>query len=145
MNIKRPVYHQIVIVLGLLSLMLNSSACNPVRLPLYDAVAYKSLTDLKPQVANLYDTFSNDPVDTNQVAAIRLKIIQLYEYEKGLGEANKATTTQVNLIHDMFERHVNDRMTNGKWNQTHLDNVKKNISDAFDIAITTEGLKNKAK
>jgi len=43
----------------------------------------------------------------------------------------------------MFERHVSDRLTTGRWTTTHLNNQKQNIAEAFDIAIKTERLKNK--
>ena len=47
------------------------------------------------------------------------------------------------MIEEMFDRHVKDRITNGVWSETHLDNQKENIAEAFDIAIRTESLKNK--
>lgn len=109
----------------------------------YDPTTYKSLTDLKPEIEALYETFTNDTIDSTRLAALRLKLAQIYEYERGKGASNVETARQVQLIEQMFERHVDDRMKNGKWNIAHLNNQKTNIGEAFDIAISTERLKNK--
>ena len=109
----------------------------------YDPTTYKSLTDLKPEVLALYDTFTNNAMSDDTIHAIRLKLAQIYEYEKGKGDKNEETYKQIRIIQKMFERHMQDRINNGLWDETHLNNTKKNISDAFDIAIKTERLKNK--
>jgi hypothetical protein len=109
----------------------------------YDPTTYKNLTDLKPEVLALYDTFAGDSVDTGKIAAIRLRLAQVYEYEKGKGEKNAETIEQIKIIQDMFDDHVKDRLAGARWSQTHLDNRKQNIAEAFDIAIQTEWLKNK--
>ena len=118
-------------------------SCSGLLLHYYDPTTYKNLTDLKPVVSALYDTFIEKEIDKKEVALVRLKLAQAYEYEKGKGETNTETTHQMKTIRDMFERHVQDRMKNGKWSKEHLDNVKENMEEAFDIAIATERLKNK--
>jgi hypothetical protein len=72
-----------------------------------------------------------------------LKLAQAYEYEKGKGEQNHLTTVQVQIIRDLFEDHVRDRLNGEKWSDADLRNRKENIEEAFDIAIQTERLKNK--
>ena len=109
----------------------------------YDATTYKNLTDLKAESLFLYDTFATDVLDEAKVTAIRLKLAQAYEYEKGKGDKNKETREQLELIQQMVGRHVSDRVKNGKWSSTHLANQKTNLAEAFDIAIATERLKNK--
>ena len=109
----------------------------------YDPTTYKNLTDLKPEVVFLYETFTADSVDTEGIAEIRLRFAKIYEYEKGKGEKNKETYEQVEDIQNMFERHVNDRLERGPWVKDHFENVKINMEEAFDIAIQTERLKNK--
>src|SRR5574341_45524 len=64
----------------------------------YDPTTYKNLTDAKPEVAALYDTFANDPVDSTRVADVRLTLARIYEYEKGKGEKNAETTRQIEII-----------------------------------------------
>ncbi len=109
----------------------------------YDPQTYKNLTDLKPEVMALYDTFATDTMDVGRVAAVRLKFAQAHEYEKGKGKKNKPTLEQVGIIQQMVERHIADRSNTGRWNETHLKNQKQDIGEAFDIAIVTERLKNK--
>lgn len=109
----------------------------------FDATSYKSLTDMKPQVLLLYDTFTKNDPEEKTIESVRLKLAQMYEYEKGKGEKNRETTIQIGIIQNMFERHVKDRLENGIWTKTHAANTKENIGEAFDIAISTENLKNK--
>jgi len=109
----------------------------------FDATTYKNLTDLKPQIQMLYDTFTQNEIDEKRIESIRLKLAQMYEYEKGKGERNKETMLQIGIIQNMFERHIGDRIESGTWTELHAGNLKENISEAFDIAISTENLKNK--
>jgi hypothetical protein len=109
----------------------------------FDPTTYRNLTDLKPEVLSLYDTFTQDSVNATEIAAIRLRLAQVYEYEKGKGEKNAETIEQIDTIRVIFEDHVKDRLAGGKWSQTKLDNNKENIAEAFDIAIQTEWLKNR--
>lgn len=109
----------------------------------YDPTTYKNLTDLKPKVSALYDTFTRDSVEVSDISAIRLNLAQIYEYEKGKGIKNSETSKQISIIQNMYEEAVKDRLSKGKWSDEHLSNKKQNIMDAFDIAIQTENLKNK--
>ena len=109
----------------------------------YDPQTYKNLTELKPEVLSLYDTFTADAIDSSRIAGVRLKLDQVYEYEKGKGKKNEDQARQIKSLQEMFARHVNDRMGAGKWNEAHLNNQKENIAQAFDIAIQTERNKNK--
>lgn len=131
-------------VINALFLLLSLSGCAHLfGLAYYDPTTYKNLTDLKPEVMALYDTFTKDTVNAEKIDSIRLKLAQIYEYENGKGEKNAETTKQIEKIQGMFERHVNNRLTQGKWNDAHLTNQKENMAEAFDIAIQTERLKNK--
>ncbi|MBI3811104.1 MAG: hypothetical protein HY283_02705 [Nitrospirae bacterium] len=109
----------------------------------YDPTTYKNLTDLKPEVAAFYESFIEEEIDKKAIAAVRLKLAQVFEYEKGKGENNRETTRQIELIKKMFEAHVQERLKSGRWSEANFQNKKENIEDAFDIAISTERLKNK--
>ncbi len=109
----------------------------------YDPVTYKNLTDLKPEILALYDSFATDSLNSSQIAGLRLKLAQMYEYEYGKGQKNAETSEQIKILRNLFEKHVDDRMKNGKWSATHLSNQKQNLTEAFDIAIQTERIKNK--
>ena len=79
----------------------------------YDATTYKNLTDLKAEILFLYDTLAADSFDRAEITAVRLKLAQVYEYDKGKGTSNKETREQVEIIQQMFRRHVSDRLKNG--------------------------------
>ena len=117
--------------------------CSVSLLHYYDPTTYKNLTDLKPEVSALYESFIEEEIDKKTIAAIRLELAQVFEYEKGKGETNHETARQIELIRKMFEAHVQERLKNGKWSEANFQNKKENIEDAFDIAINTERLKNK--
>lgn len=117
--------------------------CSASILHYYDPTTYKNLTNLKPEVAALYESFVEEEIDKKAIAAIRLELAQAFEYERGKGENNHETARQIELIKKMFEAHVQERLKNGKWSEANLQNKKENIEDAFDIAISTERLKNK--
>jgi len=117
--------------------------CSASMLHYYDPTTYKNLTDLKPEVAELYESFVEEDIDLREVAGIRLELAQAFEYERGKGESNHETARQIELIKKMFEAHVQDRLKNGKWSEANFQNKKENIEDAFDMAIHTERLKNK--
>jgi len=150
MNTKIPEYRnirRILLISSALCLTLLFSSCASFfNFPsYYDPTTFKNLTDLKPEVLMLYDSFATDSPDTAEVRAIRLKLSQMIEYEKGKGPKNIETARQIELIKGMYERHVADRLGGDKWSETHLANNKENMGEAFDIAISTENLKNRNK
>lgn len=131
-------------LLLLLLIIISSGCASWMGFPTYyDPTTYKNLTDLKPDVLMLYDSFAKESLDEKRIERLNLKLAQVYEYEKGKGDKNKETYLQVEMIRDMYERHIEDRLENGIWSAIHLDNQKENIADAFDIAIRTESQKNK--
>jgi len=134
------------LVVAFLYLFLALSACASfswVFPTYYDQTTYKNLTDLKAEILFLYDTFASDSIDEAKIAAARLKLAQIYEYEKGKGEKNRETREQLELLQQMFERHIGDRVKGGKWTPAHVGNQKTNLAEAFDLAIATERAKNK--
>jgi hypothetical protein len=109
----------------------------------YDPNTFQNLTALKPKVSILYESFTQETIDNQKVDEIRLELAQVYEYERGKGDSNRETATQVRIIREMFIRHVEDREKRGRWSIAFMQNARDNIEDAFDIAIKTERLKNK--
>ena len=91
-------------VLHLLAIIVILYGCAGILggITYYDPTTYKNLTDLKPQVLALYNTFTGDPVDSDEIDVIRLKLAQVYEYEKGKGEKNAETIEQIQIIQEMF-------------------------------------------
>lgn len=119
------------------------SGCAALQLSYYDPTTFRGLTALKPKVAVLYETFTHDRLNEEKIAEVRLELAQVYEYERGKGESNRETARQVQIIREMFERHVEHRQKQGQWSMTFMQNARQNIEEAFDIAIRTERLKNK--
>lgn len=132
----------LVIILQILIALCFLAQCASL-ISYYDPTTYKNLTELKPEVAFLYETFTSDSIDMEKIDAIRLRLAQVYEYEKGKGPKNIETYEQIKIIQDMFERHVKERLEHGTWSNEHMENKKTIIQEAFDIAIQTERLKNK--
>ncbi len=131
-------------LLALLGTILVSSCSGLLSgISYYDLTTYKNLTDTKPEVLLLYESFTSNAIDSTELRAIRLKLAQIYEYEKGKGEKNQETIRQIQIIRDQFERNVAERLAGGSWSEAHMRNTAENMSDAFDIAIATEALKNK--
>jgi hypothetical protein len=131
-------------VLLTILLLLSSGCAQWFGFPAYyDPTTYKQLTDLKPEVLRFYNKFTTEKIDQEKIDDICLKFERIYEYEKGKGLKNVETYRQIEIIQHLFERQVNDRLQNGVWSPVHLNNQKENISEAFDIAIRTENLKNK--
>lgn len=126
-----------ILALNIIALSLLFTGCKWSSLSQYDINTDMTLSSLKTEVNALYETFTQDSVDLERIDAIRMELGELYENEKIKGPENIETTKQIKMIIEMFERHVEDRMSSGKWNETHLKNQKENISDAFDIAIQT--------
>jgi len=111
----------------------------------YDTTTYKNLTENKAEVVSLYESFTEAKVDSAAVRSVKLKLSKMYEYEKGKGSKNQETVKQIEIIRETFERHVSERLQQGRWSDTNMQNKAENISEAFDIAIQTEALKNKAE
>lgn len=130
-----------IIFLALCGLVL-CVGCYNIGLTYFDPTTYQYLTELKPRIIILYDSFTQEHIDSLEVKAIQLKFAQILEYEKGKGETNSETIRQIEIIQEMFEDHVDGRLAEGPWSDTVLANYKENIRDAFDKAIQTEWSKN---
>ncbi len=76
----------------------------------YYPTTYKNLTDLKAESFLLSDTFVSDPIDQNKIAAVRLKMAQAYEYEKGKGDKKdkKNQLAEGAITKEQFEGYVAD-------------------------------------
>lgn len=126
-------------------LVLFVGGCSFMNVARFDLTSYRNLTELKPEVSFLYETFVREPVDSAGVYRVRLKLAQVFEYERGKGKENEETISQIAIIMEMFERHVAERKERGVWSDAHVRNRMRNIADAFDIAIATEQAKNRSR
>jgi hypothetical protein len=137
-----PKVQQIPVFIVALALLV--SGCSLFQgITYYDPTTYKNLTDLKPEVTMLYETFVSDEPDTLWIRSIRLRLAKMYEYEKGKGEKNKETAEQIKIIRENFDEDVSYRRRSGPWSETHKQNAMRFMAGYFDTAIKTEASKNK--
>ncbi len=113
----------------------------------YDATSYKAATDLKAEALLLIDKAKDPPgPHASEIEALRLKLRQAYEYEKGKGGRNRVTQEQWALLSD-----PNAALLGGflkKWETENrgqspafIEGVVKNVSQAFDEIIKLESHK----
>jgi hypothetical protein len=128
--------------------LLNLAAC-AVPISYYDATTYTQLTSLKAETTTLVESFDTKPYVENQkkIEETTLNLKKAYEYEKGKGNPNSDTTKQFKKIYGLFMDDVNDYKETepGELGQKYFQQAAETLGQAFDIAISTENLKNKDK
>lgn len=137
-------------LVGGTALALLAGAC-AIPISYYDATTYKNLTDLKVETTTLIASFDTKAVSENEakIADVAMKLDKAYEYEKGKGNANSGTMIQLEKIKGMFEKDVEDYRKPQKekddLGRKFFSEAARLLGQAFDIAISTENLKNKDK
>ena len=128
------------------ALTLLVAAC-AVPISYYDATTYRNLTDLKVDATLLVASFDTKPVAENEggIADVTTKLLKAYEYEKGKGKPNSDTVTQIDKIKGLFDGSVSDYRSGAKLGPRFFREASVQLGQAFDIAISTENLKNKDK
>ena len=101
--------------------------------PQPDLTTYKNLTDLKPEVVMLYETFMQDPPDHEWIWSVRLRLAQAYEYEKGKEKGE--TAGLISNIRKALENDLEQRGKAGVWTEAQLSTKIKSIESSFDAAI----------
>jgi len=109
----------------------------------FDENTYKSMISAKVNVMFLYESLGEPEADMEDIRSARMDIARMHEYEKGKGEANSATASQIGLIRDAFDSHIRNRMEKEKWEAFDIEDFSEIIAEYFDIAIRTERSKNK--
>ncbi|MGA1840101.1 MAG: hypothetical protein ACMUIU_05695 [bacterium] len=129
--------------------LLNLIACTGIPISYYDATTYTQLTSLKAETTMLVESFDTTPYAENQkkIEETILNLKKAYEYEKGKGNPNSDTTKQFGKIYGLFTDDVKDYKENrpGELGKKYFQEAAKILGQAFDIAISTENLKNKDK
>ena len=135
-------------LIGGAALGLLAGAC-AVPISFYDATTYKNLTDLKVETTILVASFDTKAVAENEgkISDVAMKLQKAYEYEKGKGNANSGTMLQLEKIKGMFESDIDDyrKDPNRTLGPKFFREAAITLGQAFDIAISTENLKNKDK
>jgi hypothetical protein len=129
--------------------LLGFIACAGVPISYYDATTYTQLTSLKAEVTTLVESFDTKPYEENQIKIeeTTLNLRKAYEYEKGKGNPNSDTTKQFDKVNGLFMDDVKDYKENkpGELGVKYFQEAAVILGQAFDIAISTENLKNKDK
>lgn len=123
--------------------------CAGVPVSYYDSTTYTQLTSLKAETTTLVESFDVKPYADNQakIEATMLSLRKAYEYEKGKGRPNSDTALQFTKISELFSGDVSDYKENApeKSGKKFFQEASVLLGQAFDIAISTENLKNKDK
>lgn len=123
------------------------SACVAVPVSYYDATTYTQLTSLKAETTTLVESFDIKSYKENKekIEGTKLNMRKAYEYEKGKGALNADTTNQLTKISSLFSEDVNDYKSSkpGSMGKKYFQEAAVELGQAFDIAISTENLKNK--
>jgi len=129
--------------------LISLFGCAGVPVSYYDATTYTQLTSLKAETTTLVESFDVKPYAENQakIEATALSLRKAYEYEKGKGNPNSDTALQFTKISDLFSSDVVDYKENapGTLGKRYFREASGVLGQAFDIAISTENLKNKDK
>lgn len=132
----------------LLPLLLVVQACT-IPISYYDATTYTQLTSLKVEMTSLVASFDTVEVAANEakIDATTLEFRKALEYERGKGEPNSDTAAQFEKILELFTEDVKDYRdgTSEPLGPKYFQEAAVVLGQAFDIAISTENLKNKDK
>lgn len=137
-------------LVGSAALALIAAACS-VPISYYDSTTYKNLTDLKVETTILIASFDTKAVSENEakIADVSMKLQKAYEYEKGKGNANSGTMIQLEKIKGLFESDLElyrkPQKEKDDLGRKFFSEAARLLGQAFDIAISTENLKNKDK
>jgi hypothetical protein len=113
----------------------------------YDPTSYRQATDLKAESLTLIEKGTDAPAaHTAKIEALRLKMRQAYEYERGKGRPNVTTVKQWEVLNDPTGALLGGFLK--KWqaenkgqSEAFLNGQKKNVGDAFDLIIKLENSK----
>jgi hypothetical protein len=135
--------------MGFVILLLTLQACTGIPISYYDSTTYKNLTSLKAEATTLVESFDTKKLEENQskIEEVTMAFKKAFEYEKGKGEPNSDTIKQFEKIISLFKDDVNEYRESkpGELGRKYFSQAAVVLGQAFDIAISTENLKNKDK
>ncbi|MCE9687444.1 hypothetical protein LZP73_14740 [Shewanella sp. AS16] len=130
-------------------ILISLVACSGIPISYYDATTYTQLTSLKAETTTLVGSFDTKPFTENRerIEATTLSLKKAYEYEKGKGNPNSDTEKQFTKVVGLFMDDVQYYKEDGPGalGKKYFQEASVVLGQAFDIAISTENLKNKDK
>ena len=134
------------------ALLLLLAACT-IPITYHDPVTYERLCDLKVECLDVVERLAaggsgsaGDAALATTVHEARLGVRKLVAREEGKGADNADTTKQVKLLQSLFEDDLEEFRKGdvaGRLGPKYAQEARKELAEAFDIAIATEALKNK--
>lgn len=121
--------------------LLLLAGCCLISSPTQDPGTIQTLSELKPAVEKVYKSFKTATVDEIGVKSIRNQFDHLQGREDAKS-CNEIQSGQIKKCREMFDGHVKQRETGGKWSQANYENNLENMVEALDLAVATE--KNKS-
>ncbi len=110
----------------------------------YDPTSYKTATDLKAESLLLIEK-ATDPPDrhADEISSLRLKLRKALEYEAGKGAPNVITVHQWKVLNSPTGGLIGGFLSNWEeknagFSEPFLEEVKKNVGEAFDEIIKLE-------
>jgi hypothetical protein len=127
------------------AILLGITAC--ALITPYDPTSYRHATDLKAESLLLIEKGADAPAaHAAEIQALRLKMRQAYEYERGKGTPNVTTVKQWELLNDPDGALLGGFLK--KWqadnkgqSEAFLNGISRNVGAAFDQIIKLENSK----
>jgi hypothetical protein len=136
---------------GFFASVLLLAACT-IPVTTYDAVTFDRLCDLKVECLDVLERLGTSPsVDRDAAAEIhrvRLGVRKLVTREESKGSDNAETTAQMKKLQELFEDDLTEFFqgnVDGRLGTGYAAEARRELAEAFDIAIATEALKNKER
>jgi hypothetical protein len=132
-------------LLAPLALSLVLSAC--ALTTHYDATSYQNATNLKAETLLLVEKAKDPPGKHAQaIEALRLRLLQAYDYERGKGRLDRPTVEQWRLLIDPDAALLGGFLRKWKTENAHqsdafLKGIARNVGDAFDEIIKVQSAK----
>lgn len=125
-------------------LMFVVTGCAALKVAEYDPYIHTTMTEVKADVAQLYQSFKEETVNQEKIDTVRKKLVMVQDYAKS-EEGNSETNRQLEIVKGAFERHVANRLEHGAWSETHCTNTTELITDMIDHVIKLELTKPKGR
>jgi len=127
----------------LTTLLVLISACAAIQISSFDRGTYEHLTFLKAQMSELYSNYTQIGIQISKIRKMQILLEQYAEYEKWKPH-NTETYKQFQLIEDMFNRHLRERLdSKNPWSKSYTEHKLSMINNLINISIKTELHKNR--
>lgn len=131
MNMKKIIFRPFFLVFLLAFL----SGCATINAARFDNISYERLVKLYVDIESFYDNLPN--VSETDKHFLEREIQKVYYFER-YKPYNENMTKQMELLHQMYKEHINNKVTN----EFVIRAMKKNILRLMETIILTERSKN---